>query len=137
MISVKTFRLEIEKVYRPNVVRTKQIGSLPLDDSTLYGVVTYLFFMVVTVALVTLLVLILEPPTLWTEGGEPVRLLDLFSSTLSMFNNVGPGFGVLGARQNYSCLTEVTKLIYSFAMYAGRLDFYLPLLIFSPNFWRR
>ena len=137
MISVKTFRLEIEKVYRPNVVRTKQIGSLPLDDSTLYGAVTYLFFMVVTVALVTLLVLILEPPTLWTEGGEPVRLLDLFSSTLSMFNNVGPGFGVLGARQNYGCLTEVTKLVYSFAMYAGRLDFYLPLLIFSPNFWRR
>ncbi|MCR5358347.1 MAG: TrkH family potassium uptake protein [Thermoguttaceae bacterium] len=136
-VSVKTFRLELEKVYRPNVVRTKQLGSVTLDDSTLYGVVAYLFFLVVTVALVTLAVLILEPPTLWTEGGEPARLLDLFSSSLSMVNNVGPGFGVLGARQNYACLAEITKLVYSFAMFAGRLDLYLPLLICSPTFWKR
>ena len=136
-VSVKTFRLELEKVYRPNVVRTKQLGSVTLDDSTLYGVVAYLFFLVVTVALVTLAVLILEPPTLWSAGGEPARLLDLFSSSLSMVNNVGPGFGVLGARQNYACLTEITKLVYSFAMFAGRLDLYLPLLICSPTFWKR
>ena len=137
MIAHKTFRLELEKVYRPNVMRTKQLGPVTLNDSTLYGVTAYLFFLVATVTLVTLAVLILEPPTLWEAGGEPVRLLDLFSSSLSMVNNVGPGFGVLGARQNYSCLTEITKLIYSFAMFAGRLDLYLPLLICSPNFWRR
>lgn len=137
VVSSKAFRLELEKVYRPNVVRTKQIGSVALDDSVLYGIVAYLFFMIVAVVAVTFLVLVIEPPTLWTEGGEPVRLLDLFSSTLSMFNNVGPGFGVLGARQNYACLTEITKLIYSFAMILGRLDLYLPILICSPNFWRR
>ena len=137
VVSSKAFRLELEKVYRPNVVRTKQIGSVALDDSVLYGIVAYLFFMIVAVVAVTFLVLVIEPPTLWTEGGEPVRLLDLFSSTLSMFNNVGPGFGVLGARQNYGCLTEITKLIYSFAMILGRLDLYLPILICSPNFWRR
>ncbi|MBO7707473.1 MAG: TrkH family potassium uptake protein, partial [Thermoguttaceae bacterium] len=67
----------------------------------------------------------------------PARLLDLFSSSLSMVNNVGPGFGVLGARQNYGCLTEITKLVYSFAMFSGRLDLYLPLLICSPTFWKR
>ena len=137
VVSFKAFRLELEKVYRPNVVRAKQLGSVTLDDSTLYGVVAYLFFLVVTVVLVTLAVLILEPPTLWTAGGEPARLLDLFSSSLSMVNNVGPGFGVLGARQNYGCLAEITKLVYSFGMFAGRLDLYLPLLICSPTFWKR
>jgi trk system potassium uptake protein TrkH len=137
VVAAKAFRLELEKVYRPNVVRTKQIGPTVVDESFLYGVVAFLFFTVVFLTITTLLVLILEPPTLWGAGGEPARLVDLFSSTLSMFSNVGPGFGVLGARQNYGCLSEMTKLVYSFTMLVGRLDLYIPLLICSPGFWRR
>lgn len=139
IIAFKTFGLELDKVFRPNAVKSVKIGRTQVSEATLYSAVCYLLFLITSVAVVTFLVLIVEPDAAWTQAGsgEPDRLLDLFSSTLSMFTNVGPGFGLFGARENFGMLTGLTKLIYSFSMFAGRLELYLPLLICSPNFWRK
>lgn len=137
--AVKTFNQELEKTYRPNVVRPIKIGNLMIDKTVQYSMVTYVAFFAVSVAAATLFVLMIEPPGLWTDAGQTqnVRMLDIFSSTLSMFANIGPGFGVTGARENFGGLSSATKLVFSWAMLFGRLELYLPLLLFTPAFWRK
>jgi len=56
--------------------------------------------------------------------------------TASMFN-IGPGFGDVGATDNYGHLPGLAKWTLSFCMLAGRLEFYTALVIFSRSFWRK
>ena len=70
----------------------------------------------------------------YDEGG---RVINAITASLSMFANVGPAFGPFGAKENYGFLCTKVKLLFSWAMFMGRLDLYLPILLFSPAFWKR
>ena len=63
-------------------------------------------------------------------------MTSLTAVTASMFN-IGPGFGDVGATDNYGHLPAIAKWVLSFCMLAGRLEFYTALVIFSRSFWRK
>lgn len=58
------------------------------------------------------------------------------ASTACMFS-VGPGFGSVGPAENYGHVPDLGKVVLSFCMLAGRLEFFTLLLIFNPAFWRK
>ena len=60
-----------------------------------------------------------------------------FSSIVACMTNSGPGImAINGPAGNYSFLSEIGKVICSFAMLIGRLDVLTVIVIFSRNFWR-
>lgn len=61
---------------------------------------------------------------------------NLFAS-LSCFNNVGPGFGMVGPLGNYSPYSPAIKLFLCAGMLLGRLEIYPMLLLFVPAAWRK
>jgi trk system potassium uptake protein TrkH len=66
--------------------------------------------------------------------------LDLLSSctgSLAMLGNIGPAFGKFGPRYSYGSLPDCMKLLYSFAMLAGRLELYTMLIFFVPWYWKK
>jgi len=48
----------------------------------------------------------------------------------------GPGLAAVGPTQNYSFMPDAAKLILSFFMILGRLEFYAVVVLFTPRFWR-
>lgn len=66
--------------------------------------------------------------------------VDVFTSisavAASMFN-IGPGLGQVGPTENYSSFATPVKWVLIFDMVAGRLEFYVFLVVLSRSFWRK
>ena len=60
-----------------------------------------------------------------------------FSAVLCTFNNIGPGFEAVGPTCNFSAYSDLSKLILSWAMLAGRLEIFPMLVLFSRNTWKK
>ena len=59
-----------------------------------------------------------------------------FSAVLCTFNNIGPGLEAVGPTCNFSAYSNLSKLVLSWAMLAGRLEIFPMLVLFSRNTWR-
>ena len=59
-----------------------------------------------------------------------------FSAVLCTFNNIGPGMEAVGPTCNFSAFSDLSKLVLSWAMLAGRLEIFPMLVLFSKNTWK-
>ena len=59
------------------------------------------------------------------------------TAVISCMNNIGPGLGMVGPVGNFAAFSAIPKLILSFDMLAGRLEFFPILLLFSSTTWKR
>ena len=59
-----------------------------------------------------------------------------FSAVLCTFNNIGPGMEAVGPTCNFSAFSNLSKLVLSWAMLAGRLEIFPMLVLFTKNTWK-
>ena len=59
-----------------------------------------------------------------------------FSAVLCTFNNIGPGLEAVGPTCNFSQYSDLSKLVLSWAMLAGRLEIFPILVLFSRRTWQ-
>lgn len=129
----------VERTHSPNVVRATRYNGENLERDVLNFVVLHLITLLILIFGTTLATLSWESDAPWADASSPQieKLADLSGAALSMFSNVGPAFGKMGALENYGFLTAPTKILYSCAMLIGRLEIWVVLAIFAPAFWRR
>ena len=60
-----------------------------------------------------------------------------FSAMLCTFNNVGPGFELVGPMRNFSIYSDLSTFVLSIGMLAGRLEIFPILVLFSRSTWKR
>ena len=60
-----------------------------------------------------------------------------FSAVLCTFNNIGPGLEAVGPMCNFSQFSDLSKLVLSWAMLAGRLEIFPILILFSRGTWKK
>ena len=65
-----------------------------------------------------------------------VDYMDAFSASISNLGNVGPGFGNVGALDNFSQIPVLGKFILAAQMLLGRLEIYSLIIMFSIWKWR-
>lgn len=130
---------EIEKAYRPNVVRPIRMDGKPVD-AKIVGHVFFYFGLVAIICVIAWMgLLFFEPEDVWTSRGLSTqeKFIDCASAVAATINGVGPGLGVVGATQNYAHMHSCSKLICTALMLLGRLEF-IPLLVMCvPGFWQR
>lgn len=135
----KSLPQEIELSYRPNVVRPLFIGGEPIERETIRHIMFHFVLLTTVFIAGTLLVLLWEPATTW--GGWPVagdrKLVDTASAVAACLNNIGPGIGLIGARDNFGVFSEASKFVFTWLMMLGRLELFVVLSMFHPGFWRR
>jgi len=117
---------EIRRLLHPRGVFSIQLNGRVGRKDVVYGVAGFVFLYLALVFLVTLVV-----------SSSGTDLVTAFSSALVTVGNIGPGFGLVGPAQNYSNFPDYVKLVWSFAMIAGRLELWTVFILFTPEFWRR
>ena len=70
-------------------------------------------------------------------AAEGCDLVSGFTSVAACLNNIGPGLGAVGPASNFGWMTDISKLILSFDMLAGRLELFPILILFSPSTWKK
>ena len=68
---------------------------------------------------------------------KEVDFLSNFTGVLSCISNVGPAFGRIGTFGDFSFYGNLSKVIFSLVMIAGRLEIFPVLILFSPATWRK
>jgi trk system potassium uptake protein TrkH len=124
-IAYKILLHRLELLYRPESVRKLYIGKTEVDDKNALTVLS--FFCIV--AFFTILGAI----SLVLDGLDPGTSLGLIACFL---NNVGLAFHAAGPTQSLAFFSPLSKILATFWMLLGRLEFFVVLLLFLPAFWK-
>lgn len=116
----------VQAAVHPRLHRTVTIDGQRIDDNVLYGVGKFFFLYMFFLGLWTLL---------YTLDG--MTLYNGMGLSLAAMTTVGPGFGIVGAVENYSDLSNWSKIVTMLAMLMGRLEMFSILALFTPEFWHR
>ena len=136
----KILWLQVERAYRPNIVRPLRLGRQPVNEEVRTGVVLYLSLIIGIFVLGWLMLITIEPDATWRQADADLsseKLLDSASAVISCLNNIGPGLGLFGPKSNYAAFSEAGKLLLTLLMLLGRLEVYAVMVLFFPGFWRR
>jgi trk system potassium uptake protein TrkH len=138
IIAWKTLGREVERAYRPNVVRSIWIGSDQVDRETANHVLFYFGLIMLTFVISWIALILIEPDEAWTGTGHSVqeKLVDCASGVGATLNGVGPGLGTIGATRNYAHFRPASKLLLTMLMLLGRLEMIPILVLFVPRFWK-
>ena len=128
IIAFKVIVAEIERIFRPNVVRTIKVGSAPVDPEMRLAALVYIISILALFVIGALLLMGFE--------GNDIDFTTAASASAATLNNIGPGFAKVGAVENYGFFSAPSKIVMSLLMVLGRLEMYAILVLFVPRFWR-
>lgn len=126
VILMKSAIREFKKLGNINKVVSLKIEGKPVSSDLMEGISSYLIVYIGVFVTILLAVCISIPD-----------LDSAFSAVAATFNNIGPGFEIVGPTSNYSSLTNFNKIILSFSMLLGRLEIFPVLILFSPNIYKK
>jgi len=129
VIVVKVLLGEIERAFRPAVVRTIRIGETPLDTGQRISALSYVIGIVALFGLGTAVLLMLE-------RGQQIDITTAATAVAATLQNIGPGLARVGATQNYAWFSDPAKVLLCTLMVLGRLEVFAIVVLFSPRFWR-
>ena len=130
-LALKVLVAEIERAFRPNVVRPIRLGGRAVDEELKLGTLVYVLGFV-SVGLLGAAVVF------WAERNTPgMDFLSASSAALATIGNIGPGLHKIGPTQTYAWFTDLSKLVLSLLMALGRLELFAILVLFTPRFWSR
>ena len=134
LILAKAAVLGLREFARPRAIHSVRIDGHAVNDSMVGMVMAYcgLWFLVFTLGTLMLTAMDLQLP----PGMEDQVLLTAATSVLATLNNIGPGLQAVGPVENFSFMPDAAKLLLSFFMILGRLEFYALAVLFVPRFWR-
>lgn len=128
-ITLKVMAVEIERAFRPKVMRPVKVGTAALDDDQKLGNVVYVLGIAVLVGAGTIAVQLFE-------SHSKADFATCSTAAIATLCTIGPGLGAVGAIENYGWLTSSSKLVLSLLMVLGRLEIYAVAVLFTPRFWR-
>lgn len=126
VIYLKNAMAEIKRLVHPHSVVSIDFENQYVEPSVINNIHTYLVFYFL-IFCGSLLIISLQN----------IDFTSAISAVTTCLNNVGPGFGIVGPVSNFSSLSDLSKLVLSFDMLAGRLEIFPLLMIFSPSLWRK
>lgn len=126
LLLMKSIRRTIRKTLHPRRVQSVYMDGRAVSEEVCDNVNAYLAIYCV--------ILVLSFAIISVDG---FSIGTNFSAVASCFNNIGPGFELVGATQNFSIYSDLSKIILSLDMLLGRLEIFPLLLLLSPDTWSR
>lgn len=121
----KNCHAEFRHMLHPRSVNVLRMDGKKVEKETRKGVMVYFA-----------LYMILFFGILFLVSFDQFDFETSFSAVASCFNNVGPGFSLVGPMGNYALFSPFVKVVLSCAMLLGRLEIWPILLTLYPATWQ-
>ena len=125
LLVLKSLRRSVRKVVHPQKVQAVRMNGHPVDEKVLQNTNAYLAAYM-TAVLVSFLLISVDGFSITTN----------LSAVLACFNNIGPGFEMVGPTCNFAIYGTFSKLVLIMDMLAGRLEIFPILILFSRTTWK-
>lgn len=125
VMTVKICFAEIRQMISPNRIISIKYENKPMDAKLQKSIANYLLvYIVVFTALLSVVMFSAED------------FFTAFSAVAATFNNIGPGLSKVGPSYSFAQFTDISKIVLSFGMLAGRLEIFPMLILFAPSTWK-
>ncbi|HJO15279.1 MAG TPA: TrkH family potassium uptake protein [Phycisphaerales bacterium] len=129
-IALRVLLAELERFFRPDVVRPLKVGGHVIDQEQKLNVMTYLLGTIALLAAGAIAIQALE------SHRSACDFSTAATASLATICTVGPGLNQVGAINNYGWFSDPSKLVLCLLMLIGRLEVFVILVLLSPRFWR-
>ncbi len=129
-IAIRVLLAELERFFRPDVVRPLKVSGTVIDQEQKLNVMTYLFGTIALLFLGAVVIQALEADRASCDFATAI------TASLATICTVGPGLQQVGAISNYGWFSDASKLVLCVLMLIGRLEVFVILVLLSPRFWR-
>ncbi len=126
LLAVTSLRTTLHRLIHPHAVRPVKYNGQVVSESVLSGIWSFLTAYILLAALGSAVV-----------AAHGYDIVTSISASMTAIGNVGPGFGEVGAYDNFSHFPALVKVVLAVIMLFGRLEIFTLLAIFSREFWRR
>ena len=126
VIIFKAIRREIDKILHPRRVKSVKIDGNVVEEETISGVFLFIFAYII-ISLIAIFIVSFDNFDVTTT----------VTPVIATLSNIGPGLEMVGPAGNFSAFSDLSKLVLSFCMLAGRLEIYPMLILFSPSLWKK
>lgn len=121
---------EIERVFRPNVIRPLKFGNMPVDNDLRLATMAYILVVLIGFLAGAGAIMLLEPVE------SECSFTTAATATVATLCTVGPGLHQVGAIENYGWFSSASKVVLTLLMLLGRLEMFAVIVLFSPKFWK-
>lgn len=126
LLLLKSVRRTVRRVLNPRRVQVVRMDGRVVDEEVSNNVNAYLAVYCV-IMLLSFVLISVDGYSIGTN----------ISAVAACFNNIGPGFELVGATGNYGHYSDFSKIVLSADMLLGRLEIFPLLVLFSPGTWSR
>ncbi len=126
IILFKKIGSEIKRLLHPRSVKAITFEGKRLDEQAITGTAVYLAVYIICFVLIFLVVSL-----------DKFDFETNFSAVAACFNNIGPGFGVVGPMGSYADYSVFSKLVLTVAMLLGRLEIFPLIIVAMPATWSK
>ncbi|MGR3500456.1 MAG: TrkH family potassium uptake protein [Limimaricola soesokkakensis] len=133
--SVKIFRYQIlfasisaqiRKIHQPHGIFTPRYDGRPVPPDALSSVMSFFVVFIVSIGITSVLLSLTGLDFITSVSGAATSIA-----------NVGPGLGpIIGPAGNFAPLPDAAKWILTIAMFIGRLELLVVLVVVTREFWR-
>ena len=123
----KQSRSNLKRMLHSRSVDAIRFEGKKIDRETITNVSTYFAVYCFCIAVIFVILCAFDSFDLETN----------ISAVVSCFNNIGPGFSVVGPMGSYADYSIVSKWALSAGMLLGRLEIFPLLLLFAPSVWTK
>lgn len=128
ILFLKTARRELIQSFRPNQIFRIRLNGVAPDERVFATTSFFIAMGFVVTGGACVAVSLLEPN---------LNMISTIGCVLATLFNIGPGFDAVGPTQNFGFLSPATKVVLSFLMILGRLEFFALLVLFVPSLWKK
>ncbi len=126
ILLLKSLRRNIRRVLNPRKVEVVRVNEKVVGEDVLANTNAYLAAYIVIIIL-SYIVISLDGFSIGTN----------LTAVLATFNNMGPGLEQVGPTCNFAAFSDLSKLVLSFDMLAGRLEIFPILVLLTRTTWTR
>ena len=126
IIYIKSAHKEIASLLHPNSVKKIQMDRKVIDHETIRSANIYLIIYILVLGVSILIVSL-----------NGLDMVTSVTSVITCFNNVGPGFGIVGPMGNFGSLSIMSKIVLILDMLLGRLEIFPIIVLLFRDTWKR
>jgi trk system potassium uptake protein TrkH len=134
-VALKYGLRELRRLLRPQMVNPLRVDRVTLEERLVANILGLAVLWIGIFVVMSLLVLLLLPAP--APGEADTQIVTAVSAVAACQNNIGPGFGRVGAAANYAWMPPAPKALLILSMLLGRLEVYSVLVVLLPLAWRR